>query len=84
MDCARSQIAAALGGGSLKADKGRKHLEEEYLELEEKVWSSLVWDLLGGVEVISNFWPSCRTFSFITSVLSCYAGYYNVRCSGEY
>ncbi|KAK1397551.1 hypothetical protein POM88_007414 [Heracleum sosnowskyi] len=32
-----SQIVTGMDGGNLKADKGRKHLEEEYLELEEKV-----------------------------------------------
>ncbi|KAK1392780.1 hypothetical protein POM88_011836 [Heracleum sosnowskyi] len=31
------QIVTGMDGGNLKADKGRKHLEEEYLELEEKV-----------------------------------------------
>ncbi|KAK1365972.1 hypothetical protein POM88_041533 [Heracleum sosnowskyi] len=32
-----SQIVTGMDGGNLKADKGRKHLEEEYLELEEKI-----------------------------------------------
>ncbi|KAK1373283.1 hypothetical protein POM88_029476 [Heracleum sosnowskyi] len=32
-----SQIVTGMDGGNLKADKGRKHLEEKYLELEEKV-----------------------------------------------
>ncbi|KAK1402144.1 hypothetical protein POM88_001749 [Heracleum sosnowskyi] len=32
-----SQIVTGMDGGNLKADKGRKHLEEEYFELEEKV-----------------------------------------------